>query len=618
MTRVRTGTPPTEDRDRTTDRSGGTHRLTRRRLLGTLGATAATAGCVRRGEALLNRDTPEQVSLTIKAPPADDDVHATRIARFLAVQLKAVGIDASVVPLAREEMWRHVLLNHNFDLYVGQFPEAHDPDFLRPLLHSRFDAEPGWQNPFGYANLSVDDLLDAQRIQTGTTRRKTVTSIQNAIAREQPFSVVAFPYEVRAVRRDRVGNWGVDGLHESLGYLSLRQLNDQVGTPQTGTPRAVSPLRVTTTDPRITENLNPLAVEFRGSGVTTDLLYDRLARYVDGQFRPWLATDWHWRSTGSSAVADVSLREGLAWHDGEPLTADDVVFTYEFLGDTSLGSLETPVPAPRFRGRSSLVDSVEVLGKRRVRFRFAASPAVATRALTVPVLPEHVWADLTGQAKVAGIDMNTPATEALIWNNGSPVGSGRLQFRSATYRESVTLEPFGDHFLADTTVDNVPGRYAGQLGYDRLRFVVVPSSDAAVELLGDGEVDATGSPIDPSLVPVIGRDTALELHTTTSRSFYHVGYNLRRSPLRNPRFRRAVARLLDKPYLVDEVFDGYAAPAVSPLAETPWLASGLRWEGRDPELPFPGDHGELDVPSARDAFTEAGYRYTAEERLVSG
>jgi peptide/nickel transport system substrate-binding protein len=667
MKRVRNDAPSgdrvDESDDETASAADSARGTTRRAALAALGSTVATSGCVRRVEAILNRRTPEQVSLTIKAPPADDDVQATRIARFLATRLKEVGIEAQVTPLAREELWRNVLLNHDFDLYVGQLPKVYDPDRLRSLLHSRFDAEPGWQNPFGYANLSVDDLLEAQRRQSGARRHETVVSIQTSIARDQPFTVVAVPYEVRARRNDTVAGWGRDGLHDVLGYLSLsRESPDpdvERSTAETSTRAATTPtetqatetappttaerpLRVTITDARPTENLNPVAVEFRGQEVATDLLYDPLARRVDGQIRPWLAAEWHWRSTAASPTADVTLREDLRWHDGERLTAEDVTFTYQFLQDTSLGSLETPVPAPRFRGRASLVESAEVIDDRRLRIKFAnATPAVALRALTVPLLPEHVWSDLTGQAKVAGIDMQTPATEALVWGNRSPTGSGPFAFDSATYRESLVLEPFEDHFLArgetgDPAWDGVdesggdvddsprgevadlPERYATLSDAGSLRFTVVPSSGAAVELLGSDEADASGSPLHPSLVPAIGRDESLSLSAHESRSVYHVGYNLRRSPLRNPRFRRAVARLLDKPYLVDEVFDAYARPAASPLAGTPWLADDLAWTSEDPELPFPGSNGTLDVSRAREAFAEAGYRFTDDGRLVSG
>jgi len=102
--------------------------------------------------------------------------------------------------------------------------------------------------------------------------------------------------------------------------------------------------------------------------------------------------------------------------------------------------------------------------------------------------------------------------------------------------------------------------------------------------------------------------------------FYHVGYNARRAPLSNPRFRAVLASLLDKETLVDEAFSGYAEPAASPLAAaSEWVPEDLRWDDRetDPVYPFVGESGSVDVERARDRLRDAGYRFDDEGRLLS-
>ena len=603
----------------------------RRSVLAAVGL-AATGGCVREVQSAIDRDSPKQLSLSIKTVPADADAVATTIARFLSSKLQRVGIDASVVLMSHEELLRDVLVNQSFDLYVARYPARHDPDFVRPLAHSSFGVEPGWQNPFGYSNLGVDDLLEKQARQTGTARKKTLFEIQRRLVRDQPFSVVAFPDEVRATRTGDITGWVDSDVHSLASYLSLSPPEETRRTPTptpssgdaptstTATPTGnPSEVRMTVTDARPTENLNPLAVEFRREGTITGLLYDSLARYVDGSVEPWLAESWEWRADDTPSV-DVRLRSGLTWHDGEPLTADDVAFTYRFLADTSLGNFSTPVPAPRFRSRTSLVDTVEVRDERTVRVTFdRASRPVAIHSLTVPLLPRHVWKPKAEKATVAGIDTGSQVTRALVWNNPSPVGSGPFRFRSKSVKESVVLEPYEGHFLAaDPTVGGAAGRFAGGFNFDRLVFAVVPSSGAAVELLQRGQADATASPLDPSAVPEIGRSNQLDFHVARSNAFYHVGFNVRKAPLGNPRFRRAVARLIDKQYLVDEVFKGYAKPASSPLAGYTPVAPDLVWSGSDPKLPFAGASGSLDVERAREFFRKAGYRYTNSGKLVYG
>lgn len=593
---------------------------------------AGTAGCIQRTRALFGRDSTHRLSLTIKTLPTDADPWAIQTARFLADKLEAVGIRTRVVPTSRISLLRDILVNQSFDLYVTRAPAFAEPDYLRSLLHSRFESEPGWQNPFGYANLSTDELLEEQRRQTGKRRRETLTEVQEAVVRDQPFSVVAYPDEIHALRAGRLRGWAPHRFHTQLGYLALeppetnpdslrwnRNGANETQSETTGTARErAQTLRMAITDSRAPENMNPLAVEYRSTGALVGLLYDSLGQRIDGRVQPWLAEDWTWQSRpGVEPTLDVSLRDSLTWHDGEPLTAHDVAFTYRFLQDTSLGGFESPLPAPRFRGRSSLIADVTAFDEETVRFRFIpSSRQVAQRALTVPVLPAHIWRTKTGRATLAGVDSGRAVTEALIWNDREPIGSGPLTFDRSVRRKLVSLERADDHFLYRSDLDNHLSSYRDGFFFERLEFLVAPSGSAAVELVEDGTADATAMGVTPAVVPRIGRSATVELHTEPSPSFYHVGFNVRQSPYGNPRFRRAVAQLLDKQHLAEQVFDGYASPAASPLAHHRTLAPSMAWTGADPELPFPGENGDLDIERAREAFRAAGYRYTEDGKLI--
>lgn len=140
--------------------------ISRRALLGTtaVGATSLS-GCLERMRTTMAVDQPDPVSLSIKTVPADQDVVAARIARQLEKHLKATGVETELVTVRYDELMHDVLLNHNFDIFIGRFPEYHDPDFLRPVLHSRFSNESGWQNPFDFTDLDIDELLIDQRGQ---------------------------------------------------------------------------------------------------------------------------------------------------------------------------------------------------------------------------------------------------------------------------------------------------------------------------------------------------------------------------------------------------------------------------------------------------------------------
>ncbi|MFC7228798.1 ABC transporter substrate-binding protein [Salinirubellus salinus] len=595
------------------------------------GATVLSGGCLQRLRSVAGWRSPEQVRLRIETLPADADPYALELARTVAEWFRTAGLDAQVLPMSEQELSRQTLLRGAFDLFVTRLPAwVRDPDGLYPLLHSQYADAPGWQNPFGYADLEVDDLLEAQRRVAGGRRYDTLDQLQRRLARSQPFTVLGFADDVRAADRHRA-DWGAADLDTAQGYLSLPIADvapsvggaegvGRRGDGRRGDDGEPTTLRLASTDHRATTNLNPLSVEFRRNGVLTGLLYDSLGREADGRLQPWLAERWEFPRT-DPAVAEVHLREDAEWHDGVALTAEDVAFTYDLLADTSLGGTvpdgtetttqaSAPVPAPRFRGRSGLVETVTALDSATVEFRFGGvHPTVAVRAFTVPVLPAHVWRERTGPATFGGIDVG-PVTDALVTNNIPPVGSGPLRFVRNTPRESLVLERFDGHF-------SVGALDLGGPAFDRLVVLIAGSDVSCVERVASGDADVTATPVGAETVPRIGRRAGLELLVERSATPYVLGYNVRRPHLNNPRFRNTLAGLVDGTHLVETVFDGYGHPAVGPLWDTRWYPAALEWDDGNPVTPFLGRRGDLDEERVREAFREAGYRYD-DGRLVGG
>ncbi|GAA0519081.1 peptide/nickel transport system substrate-binding protein [Halorubrum aquaticum] len=623
-----------------------TRRISRRGALAGIGLAVGSAGCAGRARNIAGREGSSQLVLEIRTTPADEDPNGIRIARALAENLDAVGIDARVETMNGTDLHRTVLLNHDFDVYVGQYTEVlpFDPDVLYGLTHSRFTAEAGWQNPFGFTDLDVDELLEKQRAAGGPDRSEVVSELQRSVCEKQPFTVVAFPDALAAARTDRFVGWETGPPISASGLLGMDYVDE--GTEDDGEPVT---LRLATTDGRISVNRNPIAAEYRRYGTFMSMLYDRLAIADDGTSVPWLARGWEWLGP---ETLELELREST-WHDGEPLTAADVAFTYAFLRDTSMGNAETPVPAPQFRGRGSIVESALPVDDSTVRLVVdETDEAVAERALQVPILPKHVWSERAEPATVGGFEFDIETTEALVTANEKPVGSGPVRFVESTPGERVVFERNPDHFLArdgsadaesvddgvsaedagsdgdrtDSTAEtgggrSLPERFLGKPAFDRLEVAVVGSDVEAVQWVADGYADGTASNLGPDSVPRIGRESDTRLVSTRSAAFYYVGYNARRAPLSNPRFRGIVASLLDKATVVDDAFAGYARPASSPLAaSTEWVPDDLEWDAdrdADPVHPFRGEDGSVDVAEAREALREIGYRFDESDRLLA-
>ncbi|MFP8954234.1 ABC transporter substrate-binding protein [Natrialbaceae archaeon A-arb3/5] len=585
------GRPSTSDTDVAFSR--------RAMLAATAGLPVATSGCVRQVRSIVNRDEIDQLSLTITTVPADGDRESIQLARAIAAVLEEVGMDVSIDMQAKEEFLRSVLINHDFDCYVGRHPGDTDPDLLYEALHSRYAEEAGWQNPFGFSNLAFDELLETQRAaDTDEERTEAVTDVLETLALEQPFVPICVPEEYRLVRTDRFDGWEDSHPATRLGYLGLEPGDADV-----------EQLRLVHTDARPSQNLNPLAVEYRNQGMTVQLLYDSLATAStdDGTLQPWLAAEWAW----SDDTMTIELREDCSFHDGEPLTADDVAFTYRFLSDTTLNEAEISAPTQEYRSRIAGIDGIEVHDDHTLELWFEAGEPAAERVLTVPILPEHIWTGRSDEATVMGVHVAAGTTEAFVTDNVPPIGSGPYQFDDRTEREHITLERFDDHFTTRSAVE-LP-----EATVPELRIDIDPRSTSAIELVSGDDADITSLPLESYVVDDVLESTAddVEVLESPSWSFYHLGFNTRIAPFSDPRFRRIVARLVDKAWLVEDVFDGHARPIAVPGGDE-WIPERLEWNGEDPETPFLGTDGEVDTVAARGAFEDAGFRHDGDQLRV--
>jgi peptide/nickel transport system substrate-binding protein len=130
---------------------------------------------------------------------------------------------------------------------------------------------------------------------------------------------------------------------------------------------------------------------------------------MTGELTPWLAESGEWTD---ATTYDVTLRQGLTWSDGEPLTAADVKFTYDlgqkyaalwFSPEWTVGGLE----------------SVTAVDDTHLQFKFT-DPLYqmwANDVYNIPIVPEHLWADRTEE-------------EITVGANENPVGSGAYLYES--------------------------------------------------------------------------------------------------------------------------------------------------------------------------------------------
>ncbi|MFA9415356.1 ABC transporter substrate-binding protein [Natrinema sp. HArc-T2] len=583
--------------------------ISRRSFLaaGAAGAALTTSGCTDYVRNAVGKAVNGQLSLSIATVPADADRQGIQIARRLETALQQAGIDVSIDMRSPSELLKAVLIEHDFDLYVGHHPAGYDPDFLYEMLHSSFATEAGWQNPFGFTNMVFDTLLEDQRRAKGEQRKRLVQSVLRSLAESKPFEPICRPDEYRVASTDRFDGWDEANLTTRHGYLEPESTGDG------------NELLALKTDARPTSNLNPLSATMRERDTMIDLLYDSLGTVHEGEVQPWLAKDnitWAEANPtdeqGPTLTATVSLHEDCRFHDGERLTAEDVAFTYRFLEDTSLGRAPTPSPAPRYQSHIDVVDRITVDGEYELTFSMNGNRVVGKRALTVPILPKHFWRELVDQRAADG-EFTAPQGRwiAATGDHIPPIGSGPFQFESRTEDDQLVLTQFDDHFTLRDDIE-LPSP-----SVEELRFDIAPNSETTIRQVVDGNADLTASALDANTLDAVPESTDIEQLHHPSRTFYHVGFNVRNAPFSNTHFRRAVTQLIPKQAIVDEVFYGHATPTATPVTDE-WVPDRLTWDGEDPVTPFLGSNGELNVAAAKAAFETAGFRYDDNGRLLGG
>lgn len=562
------------------------------------------AGCTERLWSRAEDTGPQQVQVTIKTLPADDDAIAAKILSQLRSNCQAAGIDAVHEPVAEAELYRDVLLEGDYDVVVFRHPGFEEIDALRGLLHSDFVTERGWQNPFNFSDVTVDELLEAQL--EAETRESALTDLFEYLEETVPYASIAFPHQVGGAQTEVAAPVSP---RRAVEFLEL------VATEPTDGSRN-GPLVVGVYGDGLTERLNPLAVDRNRIEGLLGLVYDPLVRRMpvddrtdpfDPAYEPWLAEEISWDDTGRRLQARVRLREGLTWHDGERLDANDVSFTWRFLSDTSLGDLDGGIPAPQYRTRQTLVASMDVIGGRTLDIEFTTTVrSAATRALSCPVLPEHVW-------EPRSTVIAERQTEALVDDNENPIGSGMYVLEEVT-DDAITLEPFDEHVLR-TGSGSRPPVLEGFPQYAGIRFQVYPNAASMIEGLIAGDVDVTAGSVPPSALESVTEESGVEVVGNRTTSFYVIGYNHHHPQLGNPRFRRIFSRLVDRQHVAAELLSGYADRPITTDALV-GIPPGVGDDDSGSSMAdFPGSDGEIQPSRVRSLFEDIGYRYENEELL---
>ena len=270
------------------------------------------------------------------------------------------------------------------------------------------------------------------------------------------------------------------------------------------------------------------------------------------------------------------IREGMKWSDGEPLTAADVAFTYNYILDNGFGCCKsylkfvTDVTAP---DDATLVIETE-------------QPAVGLLSIYNYILPEHIWSDIDKE-EAKTFENYDPATN-------TPVTSGPFHLVNWDKGQSWTFEANEDY-------------WAGAPNIDEVVFRVYQNQDAVVAALRTGEIDFADS-LQANLYNSLQDQPNIGTNNAVASGFTSIGINTGAdevipdsdgSPiLKDVNVRRALAMAVNKQELVDKVLLGYGTVGSTIVPPTA-AAFHLEPEGED-VIPF-------DIQGANDLLEQSGY-----------
>ena len=284
-------------------------------------------------------------------------------------------------------------------------------------------------------------------------------------------------------------------------------------------------------DPSI---VNPLYANDRVSLTLTHILYDNVYNVKKGEIiYDGLAESI--TPSDDNLTYTLKLKENLKWHDGEAITADDLIYTYDVVLDEK----------QQTKGHSDLMNNDKPIAYKKlddltVEFKLEKPDATFIQGLAgiVPV-PKHIFEGETDLAKSE--------------KNKNPIGSGPFKFKEQKTGELYQVERFDD--------------YHGDVAkLDGIAFKVIPDANAQNLALENGEISA--SYVKSQNVDKFKDNDKFDLYTFSEGMVDTIFFKVSNPKMQDKNLRQAISYAIDKNKLIQGAYNGeeYATPAYSPFS----------------------------------------------------
>jgi peptide/nickel transport system substrate-binding protein len=280
-----------------------------------------------------------------------------------------------------------------------------------------------------------------------------------------------------------------------------------------------------------------------------NLIYDGLVE-IDADLRPVPGLAERWENPEPSVWVFI-LREEAHFHDGTPVTADDVVYTFESLLDPAFRAPLRSLYAP--------IQRVEAPDSRTVQFNLSEPYAPLLSYLDMGIVPKHA-ADTGSQ----------------------PVGSG-------PYRLSRWDK--GSKIVLDANVDF----WGGEPNIPSIELILVPDNTARAQAFEAGDLDIIMSPLSPQDIGRLTENERFRHELRPGLAITYLNFSSQEAHLADPRMRRAITMLVDQPTILEQIYEGTDEAASSILLPS--------WSVYSEDVKQP----TYDPKAARELFADLGW-----------
>jgi peptide/nickel transport system substrate-binding protein len=287
--------------------------------------------------------------------------------------------------------------------------------------------------------------------------------------------------------------------------------------------------------------------------ICTTIFDTLLGKDPQGQPVPGIAEKWEISDNGMEYT--FHLRKDATFHDGSPVTAEDVAFPYYIMSDSSYDGPDDVFPilikgCKEYRdGKATTIEGIQIIDPYTIKFMLEKPNASAIYAFTeyyLPVLPKAYY----------GKDYKQGNTDGIKKMHRTPMGSGPYKF--VQYKEGIeTILVANENYWK---------------GKPKIKNIIYKATNenTRIQMLSSGETDLDEVTVNARNIAQLKQSGFLTIQMHPTNGYGYIGMNVGNPMFSDPKVRQALAYGLNRKQIVDAVYEGYADVCNEPESKVGW------------------------------------------------